>query len=373
MMHASTSFSARPVPPPTFTSQHASITNAQPTIFLHQYPRTIYAIQGRDTSFTVVLSNTSDITLTNAFVQDDLVPDCNRTVGDLLPKSGIWYTCTAYNVQKSFDNSSFSRAWPLSGTYAADSDQASIFAIAPTNSPAIQINQDPGRIMVLYGANAHFWMSIINRGPVTLTNILVSNPTVSQCDGYHLAQLEPYEIAYYYCEQPTPSASFYSTATVMAQPAGDSAAISNTNVTHIVMSNTVLLSEYHVNTDTARLDDQLTFVENAKNIMTVSGTNVILTATVPPGTVFVRAVGGIYSDTLAGAGTPGIYWFGDVLPNTTYVMTLTVQITQTGSPLRSFARASISGEEISARSLDVDVMQESVSVIYTAFLPLVQR
>jgi uncharacterized repeat protein (TIGR01451 family) len=358
---------------PVFTARRVGPADVQPTIFLHQYPRTTYAIQGRDTSFTMVLSNTGNITLTNAFVQDDLVPDCNRTVGDLPPKSGIWYTCTAYNVKKSFDNTSSARAWPLSGMYAADSDQASIITVAPSRLPAIQINQDPGRIMVLYGANAHFWMSIINRGPITLTNITVSNPTVSQCDGYHLAQLEPYQIAYYYCEQPTPSASFYSTATVTAQIANAGATLSNTNVTHIVMSNTVLLSEYHVNSDTVRLGDQLTFVENARNIMAISGTNVILSATIPPGSVFVRAEGGIYSDTLAGTDAPGIYWSGDVPANSTYAMTLTVQVTQTDFPLHSFGRASISGEEISARRLEVNANDESADVIYYSFLPLAQR
>jgi len=101
----------------------------------------------------------------------------------------------------------------------------------------------------------------------------------------------------------------------------------------------------------------------------------MLTATIPQGMTFVQASGGIYSATLGGMDALGIYWLGDVPSNTTYAMTLTVQVTHTQatSPFRSFGRASISGEEIAFRRLDVEVIGVSTGVTYTTFLPLVQR
>ena len=349
-------------------TQLARAANAQVTIFLHQYPRTIYAITGHDTSFSVALSNTGDITLSNAFVQAQQAPDCNRTFPVLPPKSGIWYTCTAFNVQKSFNSYSFSRAWPPTGTYAADSDNAPIIVIAPTISPSIRINQDLGRVMVLYGANPHFWMSIANPSPITLTDIVVSNPTVPQCDGYSLPQLAPFAIAYYYCEPPAPSASFWSTATVMAHPFGDTSTISNTSVAHVVMANYVLLTGYNVNTDTVHPGDHVQFDENATNVTAVTGTNVMMTATLPPGTSFVSVQGGTYSSTLQDVGAPGVYWQGDVTGNTSHIMTLTVRVDLVTGVFSSLGRVSTNGEEITYDQLDVQVITP-----YSTFVPFILR
>ncbi|CAG1016682.1 partial Serine-aspartate repeat-containing protein F, partial [Anaerolineales bacterium] len=59
---------------------------------------------GSSVPFEIVVTNTGNVPLTNAKVTDQLVSDCNRTIGTLNPGQVYSYTCTAPMVLNGFTN-----------------------------------------------------------------------------------------------------------------------------------------------------------------------------------------------------------------------------------------------------------------------------
>jgi hypothetical protein len=59
---------------------------------------------GSDVPFDIVVTNDGEVDLTDVEVTDELVPDCNRVIGDLAVGASFTYTCTAPNVTEGFTN-----------------------------------------------------------------------------------------------------------------------------------------------------------------------------------------------------------------------------------------------------------------------------
>jgi hypothetical protein len=54
--------------------------------------------------FHIVVSNSSDASLTGVAVVDPEAPDCNRRIGTLAPHASVAYACTQPNVRRTFIN-----------------------------------------------------------------------------------------------------------------------------------------------------------------------------------------------------------------------------------------------------------------------------
>ncbi|MEZ4605644.1 MAG: SdrD B-like domain-containing protein [Deinococcales bacterium] len=59
---------------------------------------------GENVTFTITVTNTGDVSLTNVAVADGLVPDCARTIGALAIGETVSYDCTVNNVTTGFTN-----------------------------------------------------------------------------------------------------------------------------------------------------------------------------------------------------------------------------------------------------------------------------
>jgi len=95
---------AKPQVPTTPPAPTVTPASTHPAIAIVKGPKTQTVARGGAATFTITVSNTGDVTLTNVTVADLLTPDCNRIVGVLTPGATATYTCTLANVTASFTN-----------------------------------------------------------------------------------------------------------------------------------------------------------------------------------------------------------------------------------------------------------------------------
>jgi hypothetical protein len=123
---------------------------------------------GDDATFTITITNSGDITLTNVTVVDAETPDCERNPPDLVdlaPGESTGYTCTHFGVTQSFTNLA-----AVTGTLAgdtatvADSDTATV----TVSNPGIEVEIAPLTQIVNSGSSANFTIIVTNTGNVDL-------------------------------------------------------------------------------------------------------------------------------------------------------------------------------------------------------------
>src|SRR5206468_2658668 len=70
---------------------------------------------GSTVTWTIKVSNTGNVTLTNVQVADVLAPDCVRSLGTLTPGQEVIYTCSLANVTAELTNTAIASGTPPSG------------------------------------------------------------------------------------------------------------------------------------------------------------------------------------------------------------------------------------------------------------------
>jgi uncharacterized repeat protein (TIGR01451 family) len=117
-------------------SADASKLWAQPSLSILKNPKTQTVARGGTATFTITVTNTGSVTLTDVKVSDPLSPNCNRTKADIpalasmAPGAHVTYTCTRRNVTASFDNVAIATATPPAGPALSATDSAPV-KIAP--------------------------------------------------------------------------------------------------------------------------------------------------------------------------------------------------------------------------------------------------
>ena len=117
-----------PAPPVVVTHPAISITKSPPT-------QTVTT--GLTVTFTIVVTNTGDVTLTNVTVTDALSPGCARTKTDIpalasmAPGATVTYQCTSAAVTASFTNVAIATGTPPTGSNVTASASAAVVAQAP--------------------------------------------------------------------------------------------------------------------------------------------------------------------------------------------------------------------------------------------------
>ncbi len=76
-----------------------------PGIEIAKTPDVQTVASGATVAFTIAVTNTGNMTLTNVTVSDARAPDCSGDLPDLLPQESTIYTCTLANVTDGFINS----------------------------------------------------------------------------------------------------------------------------------------------------------------------------------------------------------------------------------------------------------------------------
>ena len=170
---------------------------------------------GSTVTFTIGITNTGTVTLTNVTVSDALAPNCdNDSLPDLAPDGGSTsYICT-HAVTADFTNSATVAGMPEgSSDVVSDTDTAFVDVI----NPAIEIVKTPDEQTVASGSDVSFNISIENTGDVDLTGVTVTDAQAPDCNRT-LGNLSDGASTSYSCDVTNVTDGFINSATVTGTP-----------------------------------------------------------------------------------------------------------------------------------------------------------
>jgi len=192
-----------------------------PAIQVMKTPDSQQIMQGGTATFTIAVTNTGQVTLTNVRVTDAQAPGCARTQADLPGLASlasgalVTYSCTRANVQESFTNVAVATGTPPFGSDVTDDDDANVVVRVP--HPAITIFKSPKRQVLKVGGTATFKITVTNNGDVTLTNVTVTDALTPDCNR-SLGTLEPGQSITYTCTRKNVRSAFDNVAVATGTP-----------------------------------------------------------------------------------------------------------------------------------------------------------
>lgn len=193
---------------------------------------------GTPITWSYLVTNTGDVTLSNIYVTDD------QGVSVICPSSTLAVsasmTCNGYGtaVAGSYSNSATVYG-SYNGNTATATDTSSYFGA----NPNIDIQKTPDSQVVIEGQTGTFTITVTNTGNVALTSVVVSDPNSSNCDKT-IGAMAIGEIQSYTCTSPTINANLTNTANVVGYfdttqvTANDSANITVDYLPNIAMTKT---------------------------------------------------------------------------------------------------------------------------------------
>jgi uncharacterized repeat protein (TIGR01451 family) len=217
-------------------------TPSSPAISITKNPKSQSIASGAAANFTITVTNTGNVTLTNVTVSDALTPGCNESsttipaLASMAPGASVTYNCSLANVTASFTNSATATGTPPSGPNVSATDTAPVTVAplvpppvkpstpppppkpkpAPTH-PAISIVKDPASQTIGVGATATFTITVKNTGDVTLTDVTVTDQLSADCDR-SLGTLDAGQSKTYTCTRGDVTADFVNVAVATGRP-----------------------------------------------------------------------------------------------------------------------------------------------------------
>lgn len=133
---------------------------------------------GADALFDITVSNVGGASLHEITVVDELLPDCDRVFGSLLPGELENYQCSMSNTTSGFTHSA-----TVSGVSSAgESLSANASANVEVASPSIAIEHSPDPKEVPEGSDYVLSVMVENTGPIALTNVAIDATPLDACD-----------------------------------------------------------------------------------------------------------------------------------------------------------------------------------------------
>jgi uncharacterized repeat protein (TIGR01451 family) len=180
-----------------------------PTIELEKSPDFQDVLLGGTADFTITVTNTGTVTLTNVTVLDPAVPSCDNSLGTMVAGAATSYACSQPNVMSSFTNTA-----TVTSTY--NNEPGPVFtdtAFVNVIDASLDIEKAPDLQIVPSGGTANFTMTVTNTGTSTLVNVTVTDAMVPACDMV-IASLSPGASNTYNCSDVGVTMAYTNTAVV---------------------------------------------------------------------------------------------------------------------------------------------------------------
>ena len=321
-------------------SDDAAVDVVNPAITIDKTPDSQFVTSGSDATFTITVTNTGDVDLTDVAVTDALVPGCDATLGDLASGASISYSCDATGVGAGFTNTaSVVGTHPAGGT-VTDEDTADVGVI----SPAITLAKDPALQQLLAGEDASFTITVSNTGDSPLTDVTISDPQAPGCDAV-VPNLGIGASQTVNCTVADVTADFTNTASVVAtHPAGGTVTASDS-------------------ADVVVLVPQIDIQKTPDTQLAAPGSDVTFTITVTNAGV-VPLIDVAVTDTLAPACNTTIATLG-VGETTSYDCTVTGVTADFTNVADVTATDTAGNPAADSDSADVDVVAPAISIAKT--------
>ncbi|MBN1994328.1 MAG: DUF11 domain-containing protein [Anaerolineae bacterium] len=160
----------------------AVVTVVTPDIEISKLPLTQAMQSGLQADFTIIVTNTGDITLTTVTVGDPRVANCDGSaLGPLAPGDSDFYTCAEPGVTADFTNIATATGTPeIGGAVVTHSASAYVTVI----TPAIQIAKLPYTQTAAFNTPVTFTIIVTNTGTAPLTNVIVTDPQAPACNRF---------------------------------------------------------------------------------------------------------------------------------------------------------------------------------------------
>ncbi|MHC4231587.1 MAG: DUF7507 domain-containing protein, partial [Planctomycetota bacterium] len=183
---------------------------AVPAIDIQKTPDLQTVESGANADFTITVTNTGNVDLTDVIVSDPWAPDCNNIIGDLAASDSVTYNCTVTNVTEDFTNIACV-AGMADQTTVTSCDDADVVVVA---IPGIEILKKPDlQVLESGGGDATFTIIVTNTGNVDLTDVTVTDPLAPDCNNL-IGDLAAGESFVYDCTVTNVTEDFTNTATV---------------------------------------------------------------------------------------------------------------------------------------------------------------
>ncbi len=196
-----------------FTNEVAFMED--PSIGIEKTPDTQTIESGGTANFTIEVTNTGNVDLSNVSVTDVLAPGCDATFATLAVGATETYTCSLAGVTDGFTNVADVSGTSPEGTTVTATDDAVVAVVAGS----ILIEKTPDSQIVETGGTATFSISVTNNGEVDLTDVTVSDPAAPGCDAT-FASLAVGATETYTCSLADVTADFTNTATASGTTPG---------------------------------------------------------------------------------------------------------------------------------------------------------
>jgi len=155
---------------PVSDSNDAPVTVVSPGVSIQKLPDLQQITPGQTADFTIVISNTGDVDLTNVVVSDALAPNCVNTIGRLAVGTSESYECSVA-VTDDFTNTASVVATAPIGPELADEDDAVVQVV----EPSLSVIKSPSVQVLLPGETALFEIEVINDGEIDINNLTLAD------------------------------------------------------------------------------------------------------------------------------------------------------------------------------------------------------
>jgi uncharacterized repeat protein (TIGR01451 family) len=212
-------------------SDDAFVDVISPAIQISKTPDAQTIARNDTAAFTITVTNTGDITLTNVTVSDAQAPGCNQSLGDLASGAITTYTCSRVNVLASFTNVAIVSGTPPTGPDVTASDDAQVNVVGPN----LEISKTPDSQDIVSGSTVTFTITLTNSGDITMTTVDITDGPVPACD-QTFSDLAPGAIQSYDCSRANVTTDLTNTVVATGAPAvGQAMIVSDTAFVNVVV------------------------------------------------------------------------------------------------------------------------------------------